>query len=97
MYCNNRVKYAVWYEHFLIICRFIKAVPLHVMEALGAEEVFYSFLTSTLDGGEWSASRPAAFTPVGYEAGWASELVWTQRLQENPLPLPGFEIRSSSL
>jgi hypothetical protein len=30
--------------------------------------------------------------PIGQEAGWAPELVWTQRLEEkNPLPLPGIE------
>jgi hypothetical protein len=48
----------------------------------------YSFLTSALDGGEWSASRPGQallpgkvpLVPVGQESGWASELVWTQRL-----------------
>jgi hypothetical protein len=43
-----------------------KAVPLHAMEALGGEEVYssYSFSTSALDGGEWSASHPGrAFTP----------------------------------
>jgi hypothetical protein len=36
------------------------------MEALGGERRYssYSFLTSALDGGEWSASRPGrAFTP----------------------------------
>jgi hypothetical protein len=43
-----------------------KAVPLHAMEALGGESRYssYSFTTSALDGGEWSASRPSrAFTP----------------------------------
>jgi hypothetical protein len=43
-----------------------KAVPLHAMEALGGERKYssYSFTTSALDGGEWSASRPGrAFTP----------------------------------
>jgi hypothetical protein len=47
------------------------------MEALGG--------TSALDGGEWSASRPSCAlpsgkgppVPIGYEAGWAPELVWT--------------------
>jgi hypothetical protein len=35
--------------------------------------------------------------PIGHEAGLASELAWTQRLEKNPLPLPGIEPRSSSL
>jgi hypothetical protein len=30
--------------------------------------------------------------PIVQESGWASEPVWTQRLEEkNPLPLPGIE------
>jgi hypothetical protein len=50
----------------------------------------YSFLTSALDGDEWSASRPGRAlppgkgpsVPIGQEAGWAPEPVWTQRLEE---------------
>jgi hypothetical protein len=50
----------------------------------------YSYLTSALDGGEWSASRPGRAlppgkeppVPIGQEAGWAPEPVWTQRLEE---------------
>jgi hypothetical protein len=50
----------------------------------------YSFLTSALDGGEWSASHPdRAFAPgkgppvpIVQEAGWAPEPVWIQRLEE---------------
>jgi hypothetical protein len=59
---------------------------------LGGERRYssYSFLTSALDGGEWSASRPGHAlhpgkgppVPTGQEAGWASEPVWTQTLQE---------------
>jgi hypothetical protein len=45
---------------------------------------FYS-MTSTLDRGEWSASRPGRALPpgkgisvrIGLEAVWASEPVWT--------------------
>jgi hypothetical protein len=53
----------------------------------------YSFLTSAL-GGEWSASRPDRPLPRGripvpivQEAGWASEPVWTQRLEEKSFSL----------
>jgi hypothetical protein len=45
----------------------------------------YSFTTSALDGGEWSASRPGRAlppVPIVQEAGWAPEPVWTQRLEE---------------
>jgi hypothetical protein len=50
----------------------------------------YSLLTSALDGGQWSASRPGrALIPgkgptvsIGQEVGWAPEPVWTQRLEE---------------
>jgi hypothetical protein len=64
---------------------------------------FYLLLTSAVDGGEWSATRPGrALAPekglplfTGQEAGWASELVWTQRLEKKILsPLPGIEPRS---
>jgi hypothetical protein len=49
-----------------------------------------SFLTSALYGGEWSASRPGRAlppgkeppVPIGQEAGWAPEPVWTQGLEE---------------
>jgi hypothetical protein len=51
----------------------------------------YSYLTSALDGGEWSASRLGSALPPGEEppvpigqeaAGCAPEPVWTQRLEE---------------
>jgi hypothetical protein len=50
----------------------------------------YSFSTSALDGGEWSASRPGRTLSLGkghpvptvQEAGWVPEPVWEQRLQE---------------
>jgi hypothetical protein len=49
----------------------------------------YSFSTSALDGGEWSASRLGRAlspvkglpVPIVQEAGWAPEPVWTQRLE----------------
>jgi hypothetical protein len=69
-----------------------KAVPLRSTEALLGERRYssYSFLTSALEGGEWSASRPGRALPPGkqppvptvQEAGWVPEPVWTQRLEE---------------
>jgi hypothetical protein len=57
---------------------------------LGERYSSYSFTTSALDGGEWSASRPGRAldpgkgtpVPIVQEAGWAPEPVWTQRLEE---------------
>jgi hypothetical protein len=73
------------------------------MEAFGGERMYssYSFTTSALDGAEWSASRPGRALPPGkgppvpivQEAGWASEPVWTERLEEKS-PVPGIEFRS---
>jgi hypothetical protein len=50
----------------------------------------YSFTTSALDGGEWSALRHGRALPHGkgpplpivQEAGWVPEPVWTQRIEE---------------
>jgi hypothetical protein len=49
----------------------------------GSGGITPSFLTSVLDGGEWSASRLGRFTPgerasipIGKNAKWAPEPVW---------------------
>jgi hypothetical protein len=55
----------------------------------------YSFSTSVLDGGEWSASRPGRAlapgkgppVPIVLEAGWAPEPVCTQRVEEKSFRL----------
>jgi hypothetical protein len=65
----------------------------------------FSFLTSALDGGEWSASRPGRAlapekgspVPIGQEAGWAPETVWTQKLDDKSLASAEIEHRSSIL
>jgi hypothetical protein len=48
------------------------------------------FLDLSTSGGEWSALRPGRFTPgeralvpIGYEAGWAADLVCTTWRREN--------------
>jgi hypothetical protein len=65
-------------------------------------------MTSALDGGEWSASRPGRVLPPGreppvptvQEAAWAPEPVWTQGLEEENFASAGDRTsiaRSSSL
>jgi hypothetical protein len=47
------------------------------------EVQLYPFLTSALEGGGWSASRPSRFTPgkdpvpIAHEAGWVPGSLWT--------------------
>jgi hypothetical protein len=78
----------------MLVCK-SKDVPLHAMKAhegAWGERRYssYSFSTSALEGGEWSASRPGRALPPGkgppvpivQEAGWDPEPVWTQRLEE---------------
>jgi hypothetical protein len=72
----------------------------------------YSFTTSTLAGGEWSASRhgralalgKGPLVPIVQEAEWAPEVVWTQRLEDRSFApardqtsFPGREARSQTL
>jgi hypothetical protein len=49
---------------------------------MGSANIVPPFLTSTLDGGEWSASGLCRFTP-GERAGWASKSVKTLWRREN--------------
>jgi hypothetical protein len=78
------------------IINLIKAVPLHAIQVFAGEKYSsYSFLTSALNEGEWSESRPGCalvpgkghLVPTGQEAGWAPEPVLTQRLEEKSLCL----------
>jgi hypothetical protein len=76
----------------LLCCVKGKAVPLRSIEAHLGDRRYSScsFLTSVLEGGEWSASRPGGALPPGkeppvptvQEAGRAPEPVWTQGLKE---------------
>jgi hypothetical protein len=58
---NGRLKSGLCSQH----CKRCEAVPLHSMVALGGKRRYssYSFTTSALDGGEWSASRPGRSLP----------------------------------
>jgi hypothetical protein len=76
----------------------VKLLRTHHAEAKGERrDCSYSFFTSALDGGEWSASRKGCAlapgkdpsVPTVYEAGWASDLVWTQRLEEKSFASAG--------
>jgi hypothetical protein len=67
-----------------------KAVPRHGGAWGGEEYSSYSLLTSALDGVSGQRHAPAALcpgkrppVPIGQEAGWAPEPVWTQRSEEN--------------
>jgi hypothetical protein len=59
-------------------------------------------MTSALDRGEWSASCPShalpqekgSAVPIGQEARWAPEVVWTQAKGKIVLPLLGIEPQS---
>ena len=62
---------------------------------VGAELQLYLFLTTTINGGEWSASRSSSITPgktphlpSKKEAEWASEPLWILCRTESLLPLP---------
>jgi hypothetical protein len=60
----------------------------------------YSFTTSALDGGEWSASRPVHALPPGkgppvpivQEVRWAPEPVWTQSIGKILCPYRGSKL-----
>jgi hypothetical protein len=54
-----------FYKPLLAWLQKSKAVPLHVMETVGERKYSsYSFLTSALDEGEWSESRPGRILPL---------------------------------
>jgi hypothetical protein len=99
--CN--VPLNIIYIHFISVSNASlesksKAVPLPPCRCRGVRKYYsYLFLTSALDGGEWSASRPSlAFppgkrhpVPIGYEAGWATELVRTHKLEKKSFASAG--------
>jgi len=75
--------------------------PVHAMKTYNGVEVdIPSFLTSALEGGEWSASRSGRLTyeqqlttPAAYEVVWAPGSVWTSWKRQRPFPLSGLKPR----
>jgi hypothetical protein len=71
----------------------------------GVEGYFYSFLTSALVGGGWSAPHPGRFTkgkdpvPIIQETGWTPGPVWTcaKNLSPTGIRSPDRPARSQSL
>jgi hypothetical protein len=72
----------------VLVMRKGNADPQHTYGGAGGR-YSSSFSTVALDGGEWPGSRPGRAllpgkrpppVPIGQEAGWAPELIWTQRL-----------------
>jgi hypothetical protein len=67
------------------------------MKAYWAVEVYlHAFLTSALDGGEWSASRPGCFTPgrtpdIHWRRGGHRSRFGRGGEEKNSQPLPGLE------
>jgi hypothetical protein len=60
---------ACWLQHGNVFC---EAALCHV-DILGSGGTVPPFLTSSLDGGEWSPSHPSGFTPGTYFiGGWMS-------------------------
>jgi hypothetical protein len=77
---------------------------LYVMKTYGVEEKLHAFLTSALDGGEWSSSRPGRCKPGATHPGthWIEDWVGPgaglgAAAKKIPsLPLPEIEPGSSS-
>ena len=76
------------------------------MRPIGGVEVqLYPFMTTALEGGEGSVSRPGHFTPgkdpvpTVQEAGWAPGPVWTgvENLAPTGIRSPVHPARSQSL
>jgi hypothetical protein len=77
----------------------------HTMMTCGRVEIqLHGFLTSALDGGEWSASRPYRFIPgeratnAHWTGGWADSRVGLDAvaMRKISLPVPEIEPQSSS-
>jgi hypothetical protein len=72
-----------------------KVVPQHTYGRAGGRGSIAP--TYSRPRGEWSASRPGCAlppgkgppVPIGQEAGWAPELVWTQMLEEKSFASAG--------
>jgi hypothetical protein len=83
-------------KYMIIVVTKVKAVPLYATKAIGRYSS-YSFSTSALDGGEWSASRPGERTPGTHSTGgWMAPRagLYKEAREKILSPLPGIESRS---
>jgi hypothetical protein len=70
------------------------------MKTYGGVEVYSTnFLTSALDGGEWSASRPCRFTPrerapgIHWIGGWMGPRGGLDAVVKRKIPRPRRELK----
>jgi hypothetical protein len=72
----------------------LNQTPRNEDVCVGGEGVqINAFLTSALDGSEWSASRPSHFNPVEVRLGWLRAGLGAVVKRKKSLPLPGIEPR----
>jgi hypothetical protein len=81
-------------------CKVACVIKYRYMGTYGGVKIYlHVFLTSALDGGEWSASRPGRFTPGGKSLRYPLERrldgpqSWSERYgdERNLLTLPGIK------
>jgi hypothetical protein len=65
------------------------------MKTCGGMEVEpHAFLTSALDGGKWSASRPGRFTPgTQWIRGWVGPRIGLDAVAKRKIPNPYRELK----
>ena len=61
MHGEDNIKFLVPFMKILKMSQYTQKLSLCTPQS-GVEAQLHSFLTSALDGGEWSASRPGRFT-----------------------------------
>jgi hypothetical protein len=89
-FIHSRTTYSSLVLIFRVLGMEIQLKQSHYTPHAWGERRYSSYLTSALNEGEWSVSRPGRAlasgkgtpVPIVPEAEWAIELVWIQRLEE---------------